>query len=55
MKRRTYPIRGYCEHCDEDEQPVRRDDLRGTVCRHCDCAFDAFEKQELEEQVDSVD
>lgn len=38
----------YCEHCDSPEpQPTRLDYLRGWVCRGCDTALDAIEREEV--------
>lgn len=47
----------HCEHCDpikydsggfylDGGWPVRADSLRGYVCRDCDSALDAFEKED---------
>jgi hypothetical protein len=44
-KRKYQQLTSWCEHCD-DGQLVRKDYLRGFVCKHCDCSLDEMQREE---------
>lgn len=49
-QKRAYTVPDWCEHCDsERRQRIRIDYLRGKVCRSCDSALDAMEREEGDE------